>query len=114
MEVASLAEIVTLHALVQTADLAADAKHSVLWCLDQLPSLYAEFLRQYECRFADKIRHLVQAVLKRLDEKAAGKDSGLVREAIAGRLSDLHQRLGLGSFLLKVPTPGKRRTKKSA
>jgi hypothetical protein len=101
MEVAGLAEIAALRTLVQRANLAAEVKHSALWCLDQLPSLYDEFRRNYESRFADSILRLARAVLKRLSEEGTGPGAGRVAEAVVAQLGALHERLGLAPLALR-------------
>jgi hypothetical protein len=101
MESGGLAELVTLRTQVQSARLAEEAKHTALWCLDQLPKLYADFLCTYESRFADAILRLARAVIKRLAEKGSGEDSGLVAETLAAQLGGLHARLGLAPLVLR-------------
>jgi hypothetical protein len=115
MESNSLAELATLRTLIQAANLAADAKHTALWCVDQLPKLYADFGRTNESRFGDAIRHLSQGVLKRMGEAGAGADAGRVGDALVAQLGGLHQRLGLAPLPLRAATAApKKRSKKSA
>jgi hypothetical protein len=115
MESNSPVELATLRALINTANLAADAKHTALWCVDQLPKLYADFGKTNERRFGDAIRHLSQGVLKRMGEDGAGADAGRVGDALVAQLGGLHQRLGLAPLFLKPATvPAKGRPKKSA
>jgi hypothetical protein len=115
MESTCPVELATLHTLIQAANLAADAKHSALWCVDQLPKLYADFGRTNESRFGDAICRLSQGVLKCLAEHGAGDDAGRVGEALVAQLGGLHERLGLVPLPLKQGTaPVKGRRKKSA
>ena len=48
MTAACHVELTTLRRRIQNANITADAKHSILWCLDQLPMLYADFCRTNE------------------------------------------------------------------
>jgi hypothetical protein len=115
MESNSPAEITALRTLIETASLTPDAKHTALWCVDQLPRLYADFERTNERRFGDAIRHLSQGVLKRMGEAGAGADAGRVGDALVAQLGGLHQRLGLAPLHFKPGAmPAKGRGKKSA
>jgi len=102
MEVASHVELTTLRALVQRANIVADVKHSVLWCLDQLPKLYTDFCRTNESRFADTILRLASAVLNKLAETSLGTAAGRLSDAVVAHLSGLHERLGLAPLALKL------------
>jgi hypothetical protein len=115
MESTSPAEITALRSLIEDAKLAPDAKHTALWCVDQLPKLYAEFERTNESRHGDAIRRLGQAVLKRMGEDGAGADAGRVGDALVAQLGGLHQRLGFAPLPLKPgAAPAKGHRKKSA
>ena len=96
------AELATLHSLAQTANLAAEVKHAVLWGLDQLSQLYADFVRTDESRFADAILRLARGILKWLAEKDAGVDAGRVGDALVAQLGGLHQRHGFAPLPLKL------------
>jgi len=114
MESTSPAELATLRTLIQTANLAEDVKHSALWCVDQLPKLYADFGRTNESRFGDAIRRLGQGVLKRMGEVGAGEDSDRVGNALVAQLGGLHERLGLAPLHLQpAVATAKGRRKKS-
>jgi hypothetical protein len=109
------AELATLHSLAQTANLAAEVKHAVLWGLDQLSQLYADFVRTDESRFADAILRLARGLLKRLAEKDAGMDAGRVGDALVAQLGGLHQRHGFAPLLLQsAAAPATGRKKKPA
>ena len=108
MNVAGLAEITALRSLVQRANLAAEVKHSALWCLDQLPPLYDEFRRNYESRFADSILRLARAVLKRLSEEGTGPGAGRVAGAVGTPPGGLHERLGLAPLAPRPIVPSGR------
>ena len=101
MEPGGHAELVALRTQVQNARLAEEARHTALWCLDQLPRLYADFFRTYESRLADAILRLARAVLKRLAEEGSGEDAVGLTEVLVSQLGGLHQRLGLAPLVLR-------------
>jgi hypothetical protein len=101
MASANLAELVALRRLTQKARLTEEVRHTALWCLDQLPKLYADFRGTDESRFADAILRLARAVLKRLAETGSGEDAGRVAKAVVARLGALHERLGLAPLALR-------------
>jgi hypothetical protein len=80
-------EFEAIREAVRAADLLDEKRHTVSWCLDQLPGLYREFARTNESRFGDEIRRLTGAALMSLDEEAAA--------AVTAQLRALHARLGL-------------------
>jgi hypothetical protein len=94
-------ELATLRSLAQTANLDAEVKHAVLWGLDQLSQLYADFVRTDESRFVDAILRLARGLLKRLAEQEAGKDAGRVGDALVAQLGALHQRHGFAPLPLQ-------------
>jgi hypothetical protein len=105
MEPGGLAELVALRTLLQKARLADEVRHAALWCLDQLPKLYADFCRTYESRFGDEILRLVRAILKRVAEGGPGEDAARVAHAFVTKLTGLHVRLGLPPLILKLAVP---------
>ena len=109
------AELAQLHSLVQKAKLAADAKHTALWGLGQLSTLYTDLVRTDESRFADAILRLARGLLQRLAEKEAGEDAGRVGDALVAQLDSLHQRHGFVPLRLRPPAaPVRARKKKPA
>jgi hypothetical protein len=98
-------ELARIRALVKRAKLLADAEHGILWCLDQLPHLYAEFCRTCESRFGDAILRLAQAVLKKLAESGLGTAALRVSAALVTQLAGLHERLGLCTLALRPVSP---------
>jgi hypothetical protein len=98
----NLTELAKLRTLVRGAALTAEAKHSALWCLDELPKLYAELRRTDESRYWDAIGRMGQAVLKRMGELGAGDDAGKVSDAVIRRLGGMHRRLGIAPLALKA------------
>jgi hypothetical protein len=105
MEPARLTELVALRTLLMKARLVEEVRHAALWCLDQLPQLYADFRLCYESRFGDGILRLVRAILKRLAESDTGEDAGRVAQAFVSKLAGLHIRLGLPPLALKLAIP---------
>jgi hypothetical protein len=106
-------ELATLHNLARKADLTPEAKHITLYCLDQLPLLYADFSRTNEGRFGDSITMLARAVLKRLAEVGGGADAERVAKALVKQLTGLHERVGLAPLRLPArPAPVAVRAKK--
>jgi hypothetical protein len=51
-------ELEAIREAVRAADLTDETRHTVGWCLDQLPHLCREFTRTNESRFGDEIRRL--------------------------------------------------------
>jgi hypothetical protein len=114
MESGDLAELVALRKLIQRARLSEEVRHAALWCLDQLPKLYADFRGTNESRFGDAILRLARAVLKRLAEKGSGEGATRVAEAVVAQLGALHERLGLAPLALRpAATPGRAYGKKA-
>jgi hypothetical protein len=97
-----LTELSKLRSLVAGAVLGPEAKHTALWCLDELPKLYAQLFRTDESRFWDAIGRMSQAVLKRMGEEGAGDDAGKVSEAVVRGLGRMHRRLGIAPLALKT------------
>ena len=106
------AELAKLHSLVQKANLAADMKHTALWGLDQLSTLYADLVGTDESRFADAILRLARGLLRRLADKEVGEDAGRVGDALVAQLDRLHQRHGFAPLRLRPPAAPARGTKK--
>jgi hypothetical protein len=96
---------------VTGTELSDEARHTVEWCLGQLPSLYRRFLESYDSRHVEEIRRLVQGLLRTLAAQPHGPP---LAEAIAGRLQALHERLGLRDLDLKPVARPRRRTRKVA
>jgi hypothetical protein len=97
-----LTELSKLRSLVAGAVLGPEAKHTALWCLDELPKLYAQLFRTDESRFWDAIGRMGQAVLKRMGEEGAGDDAGKVSDAVVRGLGGMHRRLGIAPLALKT------------
>ena len=114
MPSATPAELATLRSLVQSSNVAADVKHTALWGLGQLSTLYTDLVRTDESRFADAILRLARGLLQRLAEEA-GEDAGRVGDALVAQLGRLHQRHGFVPLRLRPPAaPVRARKKKPA
>jgi hypothetical protein len=111
-KIPAIPELTSLRKAVARASLTPEVMHTTLYCLDQLPKLYADLGRTNESRFADTIAALSQAVVKRLGEESTVA-AGRVAEALVAKLDELHERVGLAPLRLKVAAPvgaaGKRR-----
>src|SRR5437879_66703 len=89
---------------VQAAVISGDAKHTALWCIGQLPNLYAKFGQTNESRYGDEITRLVQGVLKPLvQSKSNSSDGQTLAVSISTRLRLLHEQLGLPELNLHSP-----------
>jgi hypothetical protein len=104
MQYAGLTELGLIHKMVNKAELVEEVRHTILWCLNQLPGLYRNFQRTSESRFADSIHTLSQAILKRLGQVEDEGESVRVAKAFRKHLAHLHSRLGLSP--LKLVGPG--------
>lgn len=101
-------ELDAIQKLVKTAALGDNARHSVAWCLGNLPALYQELARTYDDRYGSEIRRTVQAVLLKLAEKSPDSpDAPKVTEAVLSQLHALHERLGLQGLEFKPPAKKK-------
>ena len=81
---------------VRAASIPSDSKHTVLWCLESLPTLYAKFCQTSESRYGHEITRLVQAVFKELLQcKPKSRGAQQLAASIAYRLRLLHDQLGL-------------------
>jgi hypothetical protein len=97
---------------VQATAIPGGCKHSVAWCIGQLPPLYTLFRQTNESRYGEEIARLFQCVLKELTkgETACPKAQQLAA-SIPGRLQLLHEQLGLPRLDLKSPGPSPRARK---
>ena len=106
------AEVAAVVGWVEATDLSADAKNSLMWCLNQLPALARDFGRTYESRYTDQVLRLEQGMLGKVaEENAAG-----LAEALIERLRALHERLGLPGVdpkLRPAPPPLPRKKRKA-
>src|SRR5206468_2851527 len=81
------AEFLEMESLVQAADLPEESRHTLVWCLGQLPALFSKLCQTYESRYGDEIIRLERGMLKRLaDKPAPSPDAKRVAETLAARL----------------------------
>jgi hypothetical protein len=112
----NLTELTKLRTLVVAATLTDEAKHTVLWCLDQLPKLYADYFLTYESRYPEAITKLGQAIIKRMKEPGAGEGAEKIPLAVFSQLGKMHRRLAMAPLGIKSPVaavalPRKKREK---
>ena len=98
---------------VQAAKISSDSKHTALWCIEQLPILYAKFGQTNESRYGDEITRLVKGVLKPLvQSKSTSSDGQTLAVNISNRLRLLHEQLGLPELNLHSPRVAAARSRK--
>jgi hypothetical protein len=107
--------LAALRTEVQAAAISNEGKHTALWCLEQLPSLYTQFCQSSESRHGAEISRLLQAVL---DGLVASKPLCLKAQHLAAsipeRLRLLHDEFGLPVLNLKSPRASSRRSRKAS
>jgi hypothetical protein len=73
--------------------------------------LYRDFCQTYDTRQGDEIRRLIRGVLQAIVEEAHDRPAA---EAIAARLEEMHQRLGIPILDLKLaPAKERKRVRKA-
>lgn len=93
-----------LGAKVQAAALPVESKHTAVWCLEKLPTLYALFLQTNESRYGDEISSLVRGVLYELaNSESAYSAAQQLATTMTRRLHALHEQLGLPGLDLRTP-----------
>ena len=89
---------------VRAAAIPSDGKQTVLWCLEPLPTLYAQFRQTSESRYGHEITRRVQAVFKELFQcKPICPEALQLAANIANRLRLLHEQLGLPELNVQSP-----------
>ena len=112
MNEAHQADLTALANEVDVAALPSECKHTVVWCMRQLPALYNKFRHTQESRYADEITRLVQGVLKELVKSGTACPEALqLAVSITDRLRLLHEQLGLSGPELKMPSEPKSRSR---
>jgi hypothetical protein len=98
---------------VRTAAISDGPKHSALWCIGQLPALYAKFRRMNETQYGDEITRLVRAALHELAKSARGcPEASRLAARITDHLRLLHEEFGLPRLALGphgAPSPRARK-----
>ncbi len=99
---------------VRAAAVPENCKQTTLWCLGQLPVLYAKLQQTNESRYGDEITRLVQGMLKEL---AASQPAFPEARQLAARLTNqlqlLHEEFGLPGLNLKPLDPAPPRSRKA-
>jgi hypothetical protein len=98
---------------VRAAAIPDGPKRSALWCVGQLPALYAKFRRTNETQYDDEITRLVRAALHELAKSGRGCPGAT---GLAARITDhlrlLHEEFGLPRLVLGprgAPSPRARK-----
>src|SRR5262245_25237841 len=98
---------------VEAAALPADGKPTALWCVRQLPALYAKFRLTSESRYGEEITRLVRAVLQMLvDPTGAFPGSEALAASLLVRLHLLHEQFGIPWLDFGPPAAVKPRPRK--
>jgi hypothetical protein len=96
------AQLAALADEVRAAALPDVCKHSVVWCLDQLPPLYANFRQTSESRHGAEITRLLEGMLKALvASQRVAPDAKQLGAGIVDRLQRLHEEFGLPGLHLR-------------
>src|SRR5262249_2026781 len=96
------AQLAALADEVRAGALPEVCKHSVVWCLDQLPSLYANFRQTSESRDGDQITRLVEGLLKELAaSQRVAPEAKPLGAGIMDRLQRLHEEFGIPGLNLR-------------
>ena len=107
-------ELAGITSLVKAANMPGDTSHTVVWCLEQLPALYAKFCQTHESRYADEILRLEKAVVGELAEAPALPEGQAVGEAVLDRFRLLNERFGLPGLDMPPPRIPRPRSKKAS
>ena len=113
MDEAVQARLTALGDEVRAAAIPDGPKHSALWCVGQLPALYAKFRRTNETQYGDEITRLVRAALHELAKSARGcPEASRLAARITDHLRLLHEEFGLPRLALGphgAPSPRARK-----
>lgn len=113
MDKALQVQLSTIVAEVRGAALPESRLHTVAWCLEKLPTLYAQFRQNNESRYVEEITRLVQGVLKELvPEAKASPEARQLAASLIERLKLLHEEFGLPGLNLKIPGVSPPRSRK--
>ncbi|MBL8799991.1 MAG: hypothetical protein JNM56_39275 [Planctomycetia bacterium] len=107
------AKLAVLGNEVRDAAIPDQCKQTTLWCLKQLPALYAKFGLTNESRYSEEITRLVQGLVVELNGKASGADGQKLATTIPDSLRSLHEEFGLPELTLKAPRVTATRSRKT-
>ncbi len=97
------ADLEAIRDLVAESSLPTDVRQTVLARLDELPGLYAELGRTYECRYSDRILDSVARVVRVLEAEDAGPDAPGLAATLVERMRAMHDRHGISVALKPRP-----------
>jgi hypothetical protein len=104
MSEALQAQLTALGNEVRSTALPGDSRHTAVWCMGQLPPLYAKYHQTSESRYGEEITRLVRGVLKELAQgKSVCQQAQQLAASIIDRLRLLHEEFGLPGLGLKSP-----------
>jgi hypothetical protein len=107
------AQLVELVGEVGAAPIPATSKHSAVWCVEQLPALYAKFHQTSESRYGAEIIRLVRAVLRMLaTPPGTFPGSEALAASLLVRLHLLHEQFGIPRLDFGLPGGAKPRPRK--
>jgi len=95
------ADLQAVHDLLDTTTLSEEKRHTVSWCLGQLPDLYESLKQTSDTRYIDEICRLVRGLLEAL-RAASNPGARRSADAVALRLVAMHERLGLPNLDIKL------------
>jgi hypothetical protein len=107
------ADLQEIRKLLADGSLPAIVQRAVLVRFDELPRLYDNLNRTYECRFSDRIIVTVTAMVRALEALDAGPDAGKLAERMVHQLRAMHDRHGIAVALKPPPVPKAAAKKKS-
>src|SRR5436305_991009 len=108
------AQLTALGNEVRSTALPGDSRHTAVWCMGQLPPLYAKYHQTSESRYGEEITRLVRGVLKELAQgHSVCRKAQLLAASILDRLRVLHEEFGLPGLGLKLPAIVPPRSRKS-
>lgn len=102
---------------VRAAAIPDACKKTVLWCMEQLPTLYTKLHLTNESRYSEEINRLVQGLLKEVTtDENARPDTQKLATSISDQLQRLHEEHGFPALILKSPyvAPSRSRKKSAA
>jgi hypothetical protein len=107
-------QLVALGDEVRSAAIPTASKRTALWCVDKLPTLYAQFRLTNESRYGDEIARLVQGALSELvSSETASPATQELAASMTERLRLLHEESGIPGLNLRPPRSTSARARKA-
>lgn len=113
MEKAFQAELVVISEEVRLAAIPNHCKETALWCLLQLPGLYAKFGAMRESRYSDEIARLIRGVIEELEGPKGNPETQKLALRIGEHFRLLHEEQGLPALSLKPARAATTRSRKT-